>query len=168
MANRLTRGEALVGALSVDTGISAVDIDATNISAAGASVSGDINVGDDVYVTGAFGFGTTAATIADGTAMAFTAANLLGGLIISTPTEERNIAAPTAANILAAVDADNETGLTFDFAVINKGAGTAILTLTTATGVTYEGHTTVAGGASGSFAARLVPASTAVVIYRKA
>lgn len=153
MANRLTRGEALVGSLSVDTGI---------------DVTTDINVSDDAYVTGALGFGTTPATIADGTAMAFTAANLLGGLILSTPTEERNMAAPAAADILAAVDADNETGLTFDFSVINKGAGTAILTLTTATGVTYEGHTTVAGGASGSFAARLVPASTAVVIYRKA
>jgi hypothetical protein len=163
MANRLTRGEALVGALSVDT-----EISATSINTADVSVSGDINVGDDVYVTGAFGSGTTAATIADGTAMAFTAANLLGGLILSTPTEIRDIAAPTAASILAAVDADDETGLTFDFAVINKGAGTAVLTLTTATGVTYEGHTTVAGGASGSFAARLVPASTAVVIYRKA
>lgn len=158
MANRLTRGEALVGALSVDTEITSADI----------AASGDINVGDDVYVTGALGYGSSVATIADGTAMAFTAANLLGGLIVSTPTEERNLAAPTAANILAAVDADNETGLTFDFSVINKGAGTAILTLTTATGVTYEGHTTVAGGASGYFAARLVPASTAVVIYRKA
>jgi hypothetical protein len=163
MANRLTRGEALVGALSVDTDISAADISATG----GVDVTGDINVADDVYVTGAFGYGTTAATIADGTAMAFTAANLLGGLILSTPTEERNIAAPTAANILAAVDADDETGLTFDFSVINKGAGTAVLTLTTATGVTYEGVTTVAGGASATFAARLVPASTAVVIYRK-
>lgn len=158
MANRLTRGEALVGALSVDTEISSAD----------AAVTGDINVGDDVYVTGALGYGSTAATITDGTAMAFTAANLLGGLILSTPTEIRNIQAPTASSILSAVDADDETGLTFDFSVINKGAGTAVITLTTNTGVTYEGHATVAGGASGHFAARLVPASTAVVIYRKA
>jgi hypothetical protein len=162
MANRLTRGEALVGALSVDTDISAADISATG----GVDVTGDINVGDDVYVTGALGKGVAVANIADGAAMAFTAAQLLGGIVTATPTEARDLQAPTAAALVAAVDAGEDTGLGFDFTIINLAPATHALTLTVNTGTTIVGSVAIAAASSASFVARIA-SDTAVVIYRK-
>jgi hypothetical protein len=166
MANRLTRGEALVGALSVDAGISAAEINATDVNAAEISASGDINVGDDVYVTGALGKGVAVANITDGAAMAFTAAQLLGGIITATPTEARDLQAPTAAALVAAVDAGNDVGLGFEFTVINLAPATHGLTLTVNTGTTIIGSPAVAAASSASFVARIA-SGTAVVIYRK-
>ena len=68
MSNRLTKGEALVGAVKTDA---------------------DMNIGDDAYITGAFGKGVTVTTEADGASMAISAAELLGGIIVATPTEAR-------------------------------------------------------------------------------
>lgn len=50
MSNRITKGEALVGALSSDTGISGEDLTATD----------DLTVGDDAAVTGDLTAGTLA------------------------------------------------------------------------------------------------------------
>jgi hypothetical protein len=145
MANRLTKGEALVGALDTDA---------------------DANIGDDAYVAGAFGKGVTVTTEADGASMAISAAELLGGIIVATPTEARNIQAPTAEALVAAVDAGTDTGLGFEFTIINLAGSTHALTLTVNTGTTLVGSVTVAAASSATFVARIA-SSTAVVIYRK-
>ena len=157
MANRLTKGEALVGRLSSDS-----DIDATGE----INVGTDLEVGDDAYVTGAFGKGVAVTNIADGAAMTFTAANLLSGIITATPTEARNLQAPTAAALITEVDATNETGLGFEFTVINLAVADAALTLTVNTGTTIVGSPTIAVASSATFVARLA-STTTVVIYRK-
>jgi hypothetical protein len=157
MANRLTKGEALVGRLSSDS-----DIDATGE----INVGTDLEVGDDAYVTGAFGKGVAVTNIADGASMTFTAANLLSGIVTATPTEARDLQAPTAAALITAVDATNETGLGFEFTVINLAGATHALTLTANTGTTLVGSVTIAAASSATFVARLA-STTTVVIYRK-
>jgi carbonic anhydrase/acetyltransferase-like protein (isoleucine patch superfamily) len=159
MANplRLTKGEAIAGKL-----ISGSDID----SVGEVNVGTDLEVADDAYVTGAFGKGVAVTNIADGASMTFTAANLLSGIITATPTEARNLQAPTASALITAVDADTETGLGFEFTVINLAASTHALTLTVNTGTTLIGSVTIAAASSATFVARLA-ATDAVVIYRK-
>jgi hypothetical protein len=157
MANRLTKGEALVGKLRSDS-----DIDATGE----ISVGTDLEVGDDAYITGAFGKGVAVTNIADGAAMTFTAANLLTGIVTATPTEARNLQVPTAAALIEAVDADNETGLGFEFTVINLAGATHALTLTVNTGTELIGSVTIAAASSATFVARIA-SDSAVVIYRK-
>lgn len=148
---RLTKGEAIAGEL---------------ISNNEVVVGTDLEVADDAYVTGAFGKGVTVTTEADGASMAISAAELLGGIIVATPTEARNIQAPTAEALVEAVDADTETGLGFEFTVINLAASTHALTLTVNTGTTIVGSATIAAATSATFVARLASTS-AVVIYRK-
>jgi hypothetical protein len=159
MANplRLTKGEAVAGKL-----ISNSDIDSTGE----VNVGTDLEVADDAYVTGAFGKGVAVTNIADGASMTFTAANLLSGIVTATPTEARNIQAPTAEALVAAVDAGTDTGLGFEFTIINLAANTHALTLTVNTGTTLVGSVTIAAASSATFVARIASA-TAVVIYRK-
>lgn len=159
MANplRLTKGEAIAGKL-----ISGSDID----SVGEVNVGTDLEVADDAYVTGAFGKGVAVTNIADGASMTFTAANLLTGIITATPTEARDLQAPTAAALITAVDADTETGLGFEFTVINLASATHALTLTVNTGTTLVGSVTIAAASSATFVARLA-SDSAVVIYRK-
>jgi hypothetical protein len=159
MANplRLTKGEAVAGKL-----ISGSDID----SVGQVNVGTDLEVADDAYVTGAFGKGVAVTNIADGASMTFTAANLLSGIITATPTEARNLQVPTASALITAVDATTETGLGFEFTVINLAGATHALTLTVNTGTTLVGSVTIAAASSATFVARLA-ATDAVVIYRK-
>ena len=159
MANplRLTKGEAIAGKL-----ISGSDID----SVGEVNVGTDLEVADDAYVTGAFGKGVAVTNIADGASRTFTAANLLSGIVTATPTEARNIQAPTASALITAVDADTETGLGFEFTIINLAGATHALTLTVNTGTTLVGSVTIAAASSATFVARLA-ATDAVVIYRK-
>jgi hypothetical protein len=98
--------------------------------------------------------------------MTFTAANLLTGIITATPTEARDLQAPTASALITAVDADTETGLGFEFTVINLASVTHALALTANTGTTLVGSPTIAAASSATFVARLA-ATDAVVIYRK-
>jgi len=126
----------------------------------------DIEALDDAYIAGAFGKGVTETTIADGASMTFTAANLLSCIISATPTAARNIASPTAATIVAAVDAGTQIGLGFEFVIINKASSTYALTLTAGTGVTLVGSATISAATSASFFAR-IDSATAVSIFRK-
>ena len=145
MSNRLTKGEALVGAVRTDA---------------------DMNIGDDAYITGAFGKGITVTTEADGASMLMTAAELLGGITLATPTTGRNIQVPAAADIITAVDAGTDIGLGFEFTVINLASTTHALTLTVNTGTTLIGSVTIAAATSATFVA-YIASSTTVVIYRK-
>jgi hypothetical protein len=145
MSNRLTKGEALVGAVRTDA---------------------DMNIGDDAYITGAFGKGITVTTEADGASMLMTAAELLGGITLATPTQARDIQVPTAAEIITAVDAGTDTGLGFEFTVINRAGATHALTLVVNTGVTFIGSVTIPAATSATFVA-VIASGTTVVIYRK-
>jgi hypothetical protein len=143
--NRITRGNASVGALTVNT---------------------DLQVGDDVYVAGHFGNNIAVTDVADGGSMAITAAQLLNGIVTATPTTGRTIAAPTAATLIAAVTPDTPVGTGFEFTVINLAGSTHALSLGVATGTTIVGSVTIAAASSATFVARIA-SSSAVVIYRK-
>ena len=105
-------------------------------------------------------------TVTDGGSMAITAAQLVtDGIVSATPTQARNIQAPTAADILALLP-NYKVGDTFEFSLINLAASTHALTLTVNTGLTIVGSAAVSAASSGPFMVR-VASSTAVVCYRK-
>lgn len=101
--------------------------------------------------------------IADGGAMAFTAASLLGGIVTATPTASRNVQLPTGA----ALDLVSEfvVGDSIDFSLITLAA--FALTVTVNTGVTIVGSaaTAATAGAPARFRARKTAADT-FVVYR--
>lgn len=101
--------------------------------------------------------------IADGAAMAFTAASLLGGLVTATPTQARNIQFPTGTVLDAA--SEFAVGDSFDFSLITLAA--FALTVTVNTGVTIVGAAATAGtsGAAARFRMRKTAANT-FVAYR--
>lgn len=143
--NLITKGNAKVGALAVST---------------------DLQVADDTYINGHLGVDVSVNNIADGASMAFTAAQLLAGIVTATPTTGRGLAAPAAADLIAAVTPLTATGIGFEFTVINLAPTTHALTMGVATGTTYIGSVTVAAASSATFVARIASGST-VVIYRK-
>lgn len=101
--------------------------------------------------------------IADGAAMAFTAASLIGGLVTATPTQARNIQFPTGTVLDAA--SEFAVGDSFDFSLITLAA--FALTVTVNTGVTIVGAAATAGtaGAAARFRMRKTAANT-FVAYR--
>jgi hypothetical protein len=143
--NRITKGKAVVGGLTVAT---------------------DLQVADDTYINGHLGVDVSVNDIADGASMAFTATQLLAGIVTATPTQARGLAAPTAASLIAAVTPNTATGIGIEFTVINLAGATHALTLGTATGTTIVGSATIAAASSATFVARIASGTT-VVIYRK-
>jgi len=103
------------------------------------------------------------ANIADGAAMAATAANVLTGIITATPTAGRDIQLPTGASLDLATEW--AIGDSFDFSVITLAA--FALTLTVNTNVTIVGAAATAGtsGASARFRLRKTAADT-FIVYR--
>jgi hypothetical protein len=101
--------------------------------------------------------------IADGGAMAFTAASLLGGIVTATPSTGRSIQFPAGT----AIDLASEfaVGDSFDFSLITLAA--FALTVTVNTGVTIVGAAATAGtaGAVARFRMRKTAANT-FVAYR--
>jgi hypothetical protein len=101
--------------------------------------------------------------IADGGAMAFTAASLLGGIVTATPTASRNVQFPTGA----ALDAVSEFMIndSIDFSLITLAA--FALTVTVNTGVTIVGSAATAAttGSVARFRMRKTAADT-FVAYR--
>lgn len=101
--------------------------------------------------------------IADGGAMAFTAASLLNGIVTSTPTASRNIQFPTGT----ALDRASEFMVndSIDFSVVTLAA--FALTVTVNTGVTIVGAAATAAttGSAARFRLRKTAANT-FVAYR--
>lgn len=101
--------------------------------------------------------------IADGGAMAFTAASLLGGIVTATPTASRNVQLPTGA----AIDLVSEFAIndSIDFSVVTLAA--FALTVTVNTGVTIVGAAATAAttGSTARFRLRKTAADT-FVVYR--
>lgn len=150
--NRLTRGRALVGALSID----AQDI----------TISDDLVVGGDSRTTGVAAVTRSAATIADGASMVASAANVISNTIASaTPTQARNVTTGTAVAIIA-LATNYAVGDTTEFTLINLAAATHALTLVGGTDVTIVGSATVSASSSATWYVRIA-SSTTVVLYRK-
>lgn len=150
--NRLTKGKALVGALSID----AQDI----------TISDDLVVGGDSRTTGVAAVKRSAATITDGASMVASAANIITNTIASaTPTQARNVTTGTAADIIA-LCTNYAVGDTTEFTLINLAASTYALTLQGGSDVTIVGSATVAAASSATWYVRIASATT-VVLYRK-
>lgn len=95
------------------------------------------------------------------------AADVLKGILTSTPAANITLTTPTAA-LMVAADMDVAVGRGFEFTVINLG-GANTITLAAGTGVTLVGVAVVAALSSARFYARYVNISSgtqAVTIYR--
>ena len=73
-------------------------------------------------------------------AMTLTTAELIEGIVDGTPTGNRTITTPTAAEILTALGVQNKVGQTFGLTVVNKAASTHKYTLTAGSNVTIVGE----------------------------
>ena len=111
---------------------------------------------------------TTVTTLAASGAQTATAAQLLGGVLVSTATAAFNLTTDTGALICAALDAvgQNVIGISFTFSIVNLGTSTFHVTLVAgATGVTVSGDAIVEAGTSSTFRA-VVTAVNTLVIYK--
>tara|TARA_R100001015_G_C4635152_1_gene203732 strand:+ start:7506 stop:7883 length:378 start_codon:yes stop_codon:yes gene_type:complete len=99
-------------------------------------------------------------------AHSLTTAELIEGIVDGTPTGNRTVTTPTAAEILTALGVQNKVGQTFELTIVNKAASTHKFTLTAGSNVTIVGDADVAAATSGSFIFR-VTSSTTVSAFRK-
>ena len=95
-----------------------------------------------------------------------TAAEIIEGIVDGTPTGNRAITTPTAAEILTALGTQNKVGQCFELTVVNKAASTHKITLTAGSDVTIVGEPDITADTSGTFIFR-VTSSTAVSAFRK-
>lgn len=103
-------------------------------------------------------------TITSASAATYTAAQLLGGLILRDPAgSARSDVTPTAALILAALDAP-VTGQSFEFTIRNTADAAETITVTAGTDVTLSGTMTIAQNNSKRFLC-VVTGATTVSIY---
>ena len=139
MANRLTKGRGLLGAIRTS------GVVAANTATKKATV-------------------TTLTDAAQGLTAAMVVTN--GGLLVGTPTAARAKTVPTGTLTCAALNG-YAVGDTFEVNVINLAAATHALTVTAATGATIVGSATVSAATSATYRVR-VSATNTVVWYRVA
>jgi hypothetical protein len=111
---------------------------------------------------------TTVTTLSASGAQTATAAQLLGGVLVSVASAAFALTTPTGALICTALDAVNQNfvGISFQFTIVNNGTSTFHITLTAgATGVTLSGDAIVEAGTSSTFRA-VVTAANTIVIYK--
>jgi hypothetical protein len=139
MANRLTKGTGLFGALRSNGAL---------------------------RTSGRLSEKRAANTVTDGASMVISAAQFYtDGVVSATPTAARDIQAPTAATVIALAEG-YAVGDSFEFTLVNLAAATHALTLTANTGLTIIGSAAVAAASSGTWLVRIA-SSTTVVCYRK-
>lgn len=113
---------------------------------------------------GSSGVGSQGAPVTRSTAVTLTAADILGGIILSSPGGAINLQMPLATDFDTAIGANAPVNTSFDFSVINTTANA--VTLTTNTGWTLTGGGSMAmTSASGRFRARKTAAG-AWTLYR--
>ena len=95
-----------------------------------------------------------------------TTAEIIEGIVDGTPTGNRAITTPTAAEIISALGTQSGVGQCFELTIVNKAASTHKFTLTAGSGVTIVGEPDVTADTSGTFIFR-VSSSTAVSAFRK-
>lgn len=107
---------------------------------------------------------TTVTTDTTAGAVTYTAAQLLGGLILRDPNGAgRSDVTPTAALIIAALP-EYQVGSSFEFVIRNDADAAETITLTAGSGVTLSGTMTIAQSNAKRFLAVITSAS-AVTIY---
>lgn len=93
-----------------------------------------------------------------------TVAQVLGGIILATPTSAANYTLPTGAALEAALPTDIATGDSFDLTIINLGGSGDDITILTGDGITVTGGgsvvVTVAAPAQGTFRFRRTGSGT--------
>lgn len=93
---------------------------------------------------GTFGSTFTPTTLSTAGVVTYTAAQLIGGLILRDPNGSgRSDISPTAAQIVGAMPGASN-GQSFQFDLVNTADGNETITLTAGTGVTVSGTDTVA------------------------
>ena len=103
-------------------------------------------------------------TITTAGAATYTAAQVLGGLILRDPAGgARSDVTPTAVNLIAAME-DAQVGDSFEFTVRNTADASETITVTAGTGVTLSGTMTIAQNNTKRFLC-VVTASTTVTVY---
>lgn len=109
---------------------------------------------------------TTVTTDTTAGASTYTAAELLGGLILRDPAGEgRSDVTPTATQIVAAIP-DCKVGDSFEFTIRNTADGNETITITAGAGVTLSGTMTIAQNNSKRFLAVVTGVTTpAVTVY---
>lgn len=95
-----------------------------------------------------------------------TTAEIIEGIVDGTPTGNRAITTPTAAEIISALGTQSGVGQCFELTIVNKAASTHKFTLTAGSGVTIVGEPDITADSSGTFIFR-VSSSTAVSAFRK-
>ena len=95
-----------------------------------------------------------------------TTAEIIEGIVDGTPTGNRAITTPTAAEIISALGTQSGVGQCFELTIVNKAASTHKFTLTAGSGVTIVGEPDGTADSSGTFIFR-VSSSTAVSAFRK-
>ena len=108
---------------------------------------------------------TTVSTISTAGAATYTAAQLLGGMIIRDPAgAARSDVTPTAALIIAALPQGGIAGQSFEFTIRNAADADETITVTAGTDVTLSGTMTIAQNNSKRFLC-VVTSATEVTIY---
>ena len=95
-----------------------------------------------------------------------TTAEIIEGIVDGTPTGNRAITTPTAAEIISTLGTQSGVGQCFELTIVNKAASTHKFTLTEGSGVTIVGEPDITADTSGTFIFR-VSSSTAVSAFRK-
>lgn len=109
--------------------------------------------------------GTVVSTIATAGVVAYTAAQILGGLILRDPAGAgRADTLPTASDIIKALGPDPQVGESFEFTIRNTADAAETITVSAATGLTLSGTMTIAQNNSKRFLA-VVTSNTAVTVY---
>lgn len=108
---------------------------------------------------------TQAAQVVQDTAATLTGANLLVGLIQSSPAGAINLQLPLASGMDSAIGATAPNNTSVDFSIINTSGGANAVTVTTNTGWTLVGSVSIAQNVSARFRARKTGAG-AWTLYR--
>jgi hypothetical protein len=106
------------------------------------------------------GYSAAPATATDTATL--TAAQILSGIILATPTAAANYTLPTVANFEAGGISSAAVGSTFDFVIINLASSNYDITIVTNTGwtITGGGVVVVQEASSAQFRARKTSATT--------
>lgn len=148
----------------------ALEFVVTNAAASSEAVAcylklhrGDAKQDSVAYVTGVFDGVDTAPNV--------TAAQILDGIIIGTPTAARNYTLPAAADLLALLP-NAVVGTTIEFSVVNKSSGAYAINIVASSSITnggLSGHLGVTQNTSATFKIRftnVTASSEAAILYR--
>lgn len=121
---------------------------------------------DGDYIGGNVFKKTTVTTSTTAGAVTYTAAQILGGLILRDPNGSgRSDVTPTATLIVAAIP-DAKVGSSFEFTIRNTADAAETITVTAGTGVTLSGTMTIAQNNTKRFLAVVTSVtSPAVTVY---